>query len=145
MVDLSTKFKNTTVNNLLQAIKSIRILKVTPSFLHFSYLGPPKEWTLFLFSDAAHANLCDRAGSMGRHILLLIGLHNECCPLSWCANKIKCVVLSIIATETLSLQEGLEDAIYHQELIDDIFHLPFKIQIIVYVDNLSIIEALEST
>ena len=136
MVDLSTKFKNTTVNNLFQAIKFMRKLKVTPSFLHFSYLGPPKEWTLVLFSDAAHANLCDRASSMGRHILLLIGLHNECCPPSWCTNKIKRVVLSIIAAKTLSLQEGLEDAIYHQELIDEILHLPFKIPIIAYVDNL---------
>mgnify|MGYP001799978704 CR=1 FL=1 len=78
MVDLSTKFKNTTVNNLLQAIKSIRKLKATPSFLRFPYLGPPKEWTLVIFSDAAHANLCDGASSMGGHIILLMGLNNEC-------------------------------------------------------------------
>ena len=43
MVDLSTKFKNITVNNLLQAIKAVRKLKATPSFLRFSHLGPPKE------------------------------------------------------------------------------------------------------
>ena len=49
MVDLSTKSKITTVNNLLQAIKYICKLKATPSFLRFSYLGPPKEWTLVLF------------------------------------------------------------------------------------------------
>ena len=70
MVDLSTDFKNTTANNLLQAIKSIHKLKATPSFLHFSYPGAPKKWTLVLFSDPAHANLCDRAISMGGHILL---------------------------------------------------------------------------
>ena len=43
MVDLSTKFKNTSVNNLLQAIKSICELKAKPSYLRFSYIGPPKE------------------------------------------------------------------------------------------------------
>ena len=45
----------------------------------------------------------------------------------------------------LSLQEGLEDAIYHQKLIGEILHLPFKIPIIAYVDNCSVIEAPEST
>ena len=82
---------------------------------------------------------------MGGRILLLIGLNNECCPLSWCYNKIKCVIQSTTAAETLSLQEGLEHAIYHQELIDEILHLTFKIPIIVYIDNCSVIEALEST
>ena len=43
------------------------------------------------------------------------------------------------------MQEGLEDAIYHQELIDEILHLPFKIPITAYVDNRSVMEALEST
>ena len=144
-VDLNTKFKNTTVTNLLQAIKSICKLKATPSFLRFSYLGPPKEGALVLFSDTVHANLCDRASTMGGYILSLIGSNNKCCPLSWCANKIKHVVQSTIAAKTLSLQEGLEDAIYHQELIGEILHLPFKIPIIAYVDNCSVIEALEST
>ena len=82
---------------------------------------------------------------MGGHILLLIGLKKECCPLSWCANKVKCVARSTMAAETLSLQEGLEAAIYHQELIDEILHLLFKIPIIAYVDIRSVIEALEST
>ena len=101
-------------------------MKATSSLLRFSYLGPPKEWTLVLFSDAADAKLCAEAGSMGEHILLLIGLNNECCPLSWCAKKIERVVRSTIQ-QTLSLQEGLEDAIHHQDLIDKILHLPFKI------------------
>ena len=87
MVDLSTKFKNTTVNNLLQAMKSIRKLKATPSFLRFS-----KKRHLFLLSDAAHANLCDRASTIGGHMSLLIGLDIECRPLFCCANKIKHVV-----------------------------------------------------
>ena len=82
---------------------------------------------------------------MGGHILLLIGLKKECFPLSWCANKVKCVARSTMAAETLSSQEGLEDAIYHQELIDEILHLLFKIPIITYVDNRSVIEVLEST
>ena len=51
----------------------------------------------------------------------------------------------LLQPKHLSLQEGLEDAIYHQELIGEILHLPFKIPIIAYVDNCSVIEAPEST
>ena len=70
-------------------------------------------WNMVIvFSDAAHANLNDGVGSAGAHIVFLVGDNNACCPLAWHMGKIKRVVRSTIAAEALSLQEGLEEAVY---------------------------------
>ena len=71
----------------------------------------------------------------GGHIVWLVDCHGKCCPLSWHANKIKRLVKSTIAAETLSLQEGLESSFY-RKLLENIIGIPHKtIPVIAYVDN----------
>ena len=115
MVDLSTRFKTGMVNDLLRAKKAIRKLKQEQSKIFIPSLGDPQFWQIIMFSDA---NLSDGVSSMGAHIVFLVGTGNSCCPLPWTANKIKRVVRSTIAAEALSLQEGLEDAIFLRSLIE---------------------------
>ena len=68
---------------LQQATISIQKLKATPSFLHFTFLGLPKECNSHLqYFDAVHANVSDRAGSMGRHVLPLAGINNQSSSIS---------------------------------------------------------------
>lgn len=62
------------------------------------------------------------------------------------AGKIKRVVRSTIAAETLSLQEGLESSFYYRKMIENILGLKDKtVPIIAYVDDKSVIEAVYST
>ena len=96
--------------------KTLLLFQRPPSFvLRFS--NHQRNGHLY-YCDVACANLSDRAGSMGRHILLLAGINNLYFSISWSPNTIKRVLQCIIAAEALSLQEGLKDGRYRQELIN---------------------------
>ena len=69
------------------------------------------ECKICVYTDAALANLSDGCSRMRAHIILLISPNKNCCVLNWKANKIKCVVRSTFAAETLSLEEVVADGI----------------------------------
>ena len=145
MIELSTKLKNGTVGDLIRAIKCIRKLQTGSSVVRFQNLGQFENWKLAVYTDAAHANL-DGIGSVGAHIIFLMNPTGCVCPLSWVANKIKRVVRSTLSAEMLSLQEGLEDAIYLRKMITEIFDKqPESLPIKIYVDNKSVTQAIYST
>ena len=78
----------------------------------FANLNEMFESKLIAFSDPAIVSLCDGISSMEPHLVLLTGVGRRCCPISWKANKTKCMVGSTIAAEAFSLQERLEDEIH---------------------------------
>jgi hypothetical protein len=143
LVEISMKFKNAIITDLNNAFKAIRHVKNSKCEILFPDLGRSSQWTLVAFSDASHANLCDGISSMMGYLVLLVGTNKRCCPLSWSGNKIRRVVRSTIAAETLSLQAALEDSIYLKSLIQELIDI--SIPIIAFVDNKSVIEALHST
>ena len=62
------------------------------------------------------------------------------------ANKIKQVVRSTTAAETLSLQEGLEDGIYLCKILEELLGSSVnEIPISAFVDNKNVVEAIDST
>ena len=145
MIEFSTKLKNGTVGDLIRAIKCIRKLQTGSSVVRFQNLGQFENWKLAVYTVAAHANL-DGIGSIGAHIIFLMNPTGCVCPLSWVANKIKRVVRSTLSAEMLSLQEGLEDAIYLRKMITEIFNKqPESLPIKIYVDNKSVTQAIYST
>ena len=144
LVEISTKFKNAQVVDLLQVIKSMKHLKDYDCKVFFPNLGPISGWKILLFADASHANLNDGVSSMRAYIIFLVGQNRKCCPLSWNGNKIKRVVRSTIAAETLSLQEGLEDAMYLKNILKQLIKVQ-ELPIIAFVDNRSVVEAVHST
>ena len=95
---------------------------------------------IVVFTDASLGNINDGTGSTGTYI---VGL---CCPLAWHASKIKRVVRSTIAAETLSLQEGLETGFYYRTMVEEILGITkTSIPLTAYTDNKSVIEAVFST
>jgi hypothetical protein len=145
MVELSTKFRNGTVQDLLRAVKSIRKLKEEESKIYFPKLGNIKSWRVVVYSDAAHANLADGVSSMGAHVVLMADEDGKCCTISWQARKIKRVVRSTLAAEALALQEGLEDSIYVKRMLQEIMNLDGNIPIVAYNDNRSVVDNIHST
>ena len=79
------------------------------------------DWKVVVFTDASLCNINDRTGSTGGHIIWLVDCHGKCFPLSWHANKIKRVVRSTIAAETLSLQERLARSFYYRKMLENIY------------------------
>ena len=100
-------------------------------------------WSLCVYTDASHANLPDGVSSAMGCLVFVVGRDGACCPVSWRANKIKRVVRSTLAAEAMALQEGLEEGIYIQSLIQELYHM--EVPIMAYVDNRSLVEAVHST
>ncbi len=93
----------------------------------------------------AHANI-DGVGSMAGRIVLLVDESGRCCPLSWKSNKIRRVVKSTLAADTLSMQEGLEDSIYLRSMVGELEGKEaVSIPIVLYIDKKSVREAILST
>lgn len=101
LVDLSTKLKTATVADLLKAIKTMGKLKDIIHIQVFPLLhgAVEKDWEMFLFMDAALANISEGEGSTGGQILWIKDRIGNCCSIHWQANKIKRVVRSTIAAE----------------------------------------------
>ena len=146
MIKMSTKLKQGKVEGLTRAIKKISRLKDIQSFMTFPRLTSLEDLKIVVFTDASLGNINDGAGSTGAFIVWLMDNTGQCCPIAWNAHKIKRVVRSTLAAETLSLEEGLEAGFYYREMLENIFGLePRTIKIEAYVDNKSVIEAIFST
>ena len=146
MIKMSTKLKQGKVEDLTRAIKKISRLKDIQSFMTFPRLTSLEDLKIVVFTDASLGNINDGAGSTGAFIVWLMDNTGQCCPIVWNAHKIKRVVRSTLAAETLSLEEGLEAGFYYREMLENILGLePRTIKIEAYVDNKSVIEAILST
>ena len=85
-------------------------------FIRFPNLGPSKDWKIVVFSDASHANI-DSVSSVGGHIALIAGCKKRSVPIAWSILKIKHVIRSTLAAETLSLSEALNHTIYLKQIV----------------------------
>ena len=146
MVELSTKSRSGKVSDLLRASKVMKNLKDDGGYMIFPDLGDTHNWKIFVFTDASFANLCDGVSSMGAFIVLLVGENSSCVALNWQGKKVKRVVKSTLEAEALSLQEGIEDAIYHRLLIEEVLKLsPRSLPVHGFVDNHDTVDAIYST
>ena len=146
VVEMSSRFKLATVNDLIRANKCILKLKEEPAYVFFPNLGDPKYWRMIIESDAGHANMEDGCSSAGGQLIMLAGERDKCCVLAWSSNKIKRVVKSTLAAEMLSLSDALDYAIYLRYIVMELTALEKgEVPISAYVDNKSVVDALHST
>ena len=146
MINMSTKLKQGTVENLVRVIKKISRMKDFHSYMTFPRLNKAAELKIVVFTDASLGNINEGTGSTGAYIVWLMDNTGQCCPIAWNAHKIKRVVRSTLAAETLGLEEGLEASYYYREMLASILGVkPRSVMIEAYVDNKSIIEAILST
>ena len=147
LIDLSTKLKQATVGDLSRAVKTVNRLKDVRSMITFPRLSNRvSDWRIVVFTVASLCNINNGTGSTAAYVVWLADNQGKCCPLAWHTNKIKRVVRSTIAAEALSLQEGLECGYYYRQMLEDIMKLQRNIiPMIAYVDNKSVIDALNST
>lgn len=145
VVELSSKFEKALVSDLIRANKNVIKLKQLRSFIKFPKLGHCTNWKVVIFSDASHANI-DNVSSVGGHIILIVGRNKRSAPIAWSSSKIKRVVRSTLAAETLSLSEALDHAIYLKQIIMELTAVNEDcIPIEAYVDSQSVEDALYST
>ena len=146
MIDFSTKMKNACEKDVVQVQKVIRYLQNNPVSTRYPKLSQYKSWSIVVFTDASYANLNDGVSSVGAYVIFLVFSNNNCCLLTWHSNKIKRVVRSTLGAETLSLCDGLEDAIQHRALLKELLNVNnFDLPILAFVDNKNLVESIYST
>ena len=102
---LASSLKNATVNNILEANKVIKRLKSETVELKFQHLGDITKVQLLAFSDASLGNLPD-GGSQGGYFIVLMGENGKFSPLCWQSKRIRRVVRSSLAGETLAMADA---------------------------------------
>ena len=145
-VEMSTKFLNGTVQDLKQAIKVVRRAKEGANFFVVRDLGPVVNWTVELSTDASLSNLNEGVNSTGAYVVLIKNNTGDCAPIYWASNKLRRVVDNTLAAECLSLVEGMKEATYIREVIEETHNLKEKtVPVHAIVDNRSTVDAVHST
>ena len=145
-IEMSTKGGKSQVRNLIHASKLIRKIKDSASFFLIKNLGHVKNWRLVVSTDASLSNLNDGVDSTGAYIILMTDDEKNCAPLAWNGSKIKRIVSSTLEAETLALVEGVKEAVYLREVVEEVFGLePRTLEVHALVDSKSTVDAIHST
>ena len=137
---LSTMLNKCTVGDMIDANKVVKRVKTDQVRIVIPTLK--NGLNLICYSDASFANLNDY-GSQGGFIIFLADNEGNRCPVLWKSKKIRRIVKSTLAAETMALLEVAESAYYVRKIIEDIGIIE-EIPIYCYVDNKSLVEALRS-
>ena len=141
--DLSTSCKTATVGDLLRMNKVIKHVKEDIMMLRFPRINNLEKCTIEVFSDASFGNL-KGDGSQGAIIAFLKDERGERCPLYWHTRKLRRVVKSTLAAETMALLEGAETGLYLGKILEEVLGLKI-ITVSCITDNKSLVESLYST
>ena len=105
----NVSIKNATKREVDSVNKTVRKMKCQEAKLVFPEIGDITESRWICYTDAAFANLPGKA-SQGGYVIFLQGVNGKYSPIAWKSKKIKRVVKSTMAAETLALVEGAEHA-----------------------------------
>ena len=141
---LSIASRGSKVDDLLEANKLVRRLKEGKYALFYSSLEDLSCLAMESLSDASFANLND-GGSQGGYVILLSDGRGSRCLLSWRSCKIKRVVKSTIAAETLALLDRAEAAVLLAHMIAKFLECEAPPIVKCFVDNRSLVDAIYST
>ena len=143
---LASNLKSAKIKHLYEVNKVIRKVKSEDVSLRYRYLGDNKSLRLVSFSDASFGNLPDGA-TQGGNLIMLMAENGQCSPLFWQSKRIRRVVRSTLAGETIALTEGIDNAIFIATLFSELTTGEANsklLPIICVVDNRSLCEAIKS-
>ena len=134
--ELASNIKNAKIEDILKANKVLKKLKddVTISFPKLNFSTNLK---LLVYADASYANLKD-GGSQGGYVIFMTdGLMVS--PIAWQSKRIKRVVKSTLAAETLALVEASEASLWIQCVIKEVLNEELSAEC--FTDSKSLYEA----
>ena len=139
VLELSCKVNNLKIGDIFDANKCLRKACMFESSMYFPKLNDLSNCKLVVFSDASFANLPNGVSSAGGFIIFLADSKRNVCPLYWESRKIRRVVKSTLAAETLAASDAIDNAYYLSEILSQIlFKNKVNIPIELYVDNKSL-------
>ena len=111
--------------------------------LRFPRLQHIETCQIEVFSDASFASLPD-GGSQGAIIVFLKDTKGQRCPLYWQTRRLKRVVKSTLAAETMALLEGAEAGVYLATILKEVLGSN-RATVSCITDNKSLVDSLYST
>ena len=143
LCEASSKVEDATIADVLGVNKIVKKVRNELSEIHCPCLDP-RSLDIRCYSYASFNNL-PNGGSQGGHLVFRCDSSDRCCPLTWNSTKLKRVVRSTLAAETLSLADNSETAIYLSKLTGTCVNgSKHPMEICCITDNLSLFEAVHS-
>lgn len=142
---LAASLKGAKVQNIIDANKVVGKLKSEDVVLKFQDLED--DLKLVIFSDASLGNLPD-GGTQGGQLVMLMDKMGKFSPLYWNSKRIRRVVRSTLAGETLALADGIDSGIFIATLYAELTTgktVPELLPVVCITDNHSLFDAIKST
>ena len=141
----SVSFKEAKVKDLLRVNKIIRKLQSESVHLKFIDLSDLRRYRVINYSDASYRNLLNE-GSQGGFIIFICNQHNQVAPIQWQSKKIRRVVRSTLAAESIAQLDAADASFLIKSLLVELLQCSSdKIKIESITDNKSLFETLYST
>ena len=141
VLELSCKVNNPTIGDVIDANKCLKKAGIFENSIYFPKLNDLTNCKLLVYSDASHGNLPNGVSSAGGFIIFIGDNEGNVCPLYWESKKIRRVVKSTLAAETLAASDAIDNAYYLSEILSEIlFRNNRDISIRLMVDNKSLFD-----
>ena len=118
---LATNLKNATISDVKYFNKIVCHLKQSNNPLKFQHLGDISKLRFIIYADAAHGNLVNGASQEG-YLIFIVGENNKCILLNWQSKRIRRVVRSCLAAETLALSDAVDNGIYLSKMLSELLY-----------------------
>lgn len=133
------------VKDIIELNKLIKKTKSEEVMIKFPRLKNLKECRIVVFADASFGNL-EQSGSQGAHIIFLADKDQNATLLSWNSKKLKRIVRSTLAAETLALSDAVDTAhMINRVLSQLLLHEEEMLMVECLVDSHSLVESIRTT
>ena len=129
------------------AVKVIKKLKVEKSEMKFPDLGSFKDWSIEGHGDAGFKSLPDKMSSCGGRVALVRNVKTgAACVVSWRSRKLKRIVLSSTAAETLALNDTVSEIVYVKAVLKEMLgSVAEEIPMEIFTDSKNLWKAVQTT
>ena len=142
--ELTSALKDRKVQLIQQINKVIRKAKRESSQIAVPSMVD-SSWELEAYSDSSFANV-EGTKSQGGYIIFVSDRNGHACPIAWQSQKVKRVVKSTHAAETLALVDAAEASIYYKSFIQEILGTkrPDRLPILCKTDSAAVHSSVHS-
>jgi len=140
VTSLATKVKRAKVEDLLDTNKVLKKAKTEKLTLRFSKLENPR---VTVFSDASIGNV-EQGCTQGGYFICLQGEEKRISPLCWSSRKVRRVVRSSLAGETLAMADAIDMGLSLNSLYAEVMGINVTSGINCITDCKSLFEAVKS-